>query len=616
MTATPWGDSEKLREQRLPPGPSNTPEAVATNQRGRLYGAMVASVAERGYENTRVADLVEISGVSLRSFYDLFADKQACFAGAVSAIVQASIETTLTGEAEDDWERDARRRLNEFASLIGVQPAASRMCLIEAYVAGGEAEALVERAIVRAETLVREQVAKSPRYSELPAEFSTIVVAAVLEIFRSRLLNNQVRHLSEVAEELSDLFFSFDPPTRPLRSAARSPEVRPERQEASDHAERGLRAFEALLVRQPFAAATMEQVAQEAKMSVRTLYANFAGRDELMEAAVDSAAAQVVATVMPAFRRHSNPAEGVRAALVALLMLLASRPNLAHLLLVGAREGGAPAMRRRSEGLAPLRPLLTAGLPAHRLPISLRLGSEAILDAVIGLATRRLTDSGPAALPGLASICTFVALTPVLGVEGATAAAEGKSYRRPSPKDNTLMRVDSGPVNARLTVALSLGPKTVPELAAETLFSAEEVKVQLATLEKQGFAELLDPEAAPESRHYRSTWAWIGSEEWGKRSQPEREQTSAEIGEVIQGEVEEAFEAGSFDARSERSLVRLGLWLDDPAWKELSDTIDAALSECMEIQRRATRRLQEAGDPKGGSEARVVLVSFEMPDSD
>src|SRR5215218_10044342 len=104
MTATPWGDSEKLREERLPPGPSNTPEAVAKNQRGRLFGAMVASVAERGYENTRVADLVEISGVSLRSFYDLFADKQACFAGAVSAIVQASIEMTLTGEAEEDWE--------------------------------------------------------------------------------------------------------------------------------------------------------------------------------------------------------------------------------------------------------------------------------------------------------------------------------------------------------------------------------------------------------------------------------------------------------------------------------------------------------------------------------
>ncbi|HET7416803.1 MAG TPA: TetR/AcrR family transcriptional regulator [Solirubrobacterales bacterium] len=616
MTTTPWGDSERLREERLPPGPSNTPEAVAENQRRRLYGAMVASVAERGYESTRVADLVEISGVSLRSFYDLFDDKAACLAGAVGTLVKATIGATLTGESDGDWEQDSRDRLKKFAALLSEHSAAARMCLVEAYVAGGEAEALVEQSIVRVEGLVRERLAVSKRYSDLPPEMATIAVAAIIEIFRSRLLSDQAEALPEVADELSGLLLSYEPPARPLRSAARAPETRPERLEASDHAERGLRAFEALLTRQSFNETTMEQVAQEAKMSVRTLYANFAGREELMQAAVDGASAQVVATVMPAFRRHPHPAEGVRAALATLLMLLASRPNLTHLLLLGAREGGAPALRRRSAGLAPLRPLLTAGLPAHRLPINLRLGSEALLDAVIGLATRRLTDAGAAALPGLAPICTFVALSPVLGIEGATAAAEGKSYRRPSPQAaNALMQVGTGPANTRLTVALSLGPKTVDELATETLFPPAEVEAQLAELERQGFAEPLDPEDSPD-RHYRSTWSWIGSKEWSKRGKAEREQTSAEILEVIQAEIEEAFEKGTFDSRVERSLIRIGLWLDESGWRELSGVIDASLEECLEIQRRATRRLKEAGDSASGSEARVAFISFEVPPSD
>jgi hypothetical protein len=319
---------------------------------------------------------------------------------------------------------------------------------------------------------------------------------------------------------------------------------------------------------------------------------------------------------MPAFRRHSHPAEGVRAALAALLMLLASRPNLTHLLLIGAREGGAPALRRRAAGLAPLRPLLTAGLPAHRLPISLRLGSEALLDAVLGLATRRLTDAGAAALPGLAPICTFVALTPVLGIEGATAAAEGKSYRRPSPKAaNALMQVGGGPASGRLSIALSLGPKTVEELAADTLFSPAEVEAQLAELERLGFAEILDSEDSSD-RLYRSNWAWIGSSEWSKKAKAEREQTSAEILEVIQAEVGEAFEKGTFDRRVDRSLVRIGLWLDDPGWSELSGAIDTSLAECLEIQRRATRRMKETGDPDSGTEARIVFLSFEMPPPD
>jgi AcrR family transcriptional regulator len=74
-------------------------EEVERNQRERLYGAMVASVAEKGYEASTVADLAEVSGVSSRTFYDLFADKRACVA----------------------------------------QPAAARMVLIEVYAAGPEA---------------------------------------------------------------------------------------------------------------------------------------------------------------------------------------------------------------------------------------------------------------------------------------------------------------------------------------------------------------------------------------------------------------------------------------------------------------------------------------------
>ena len=68
MVVTPWGDSDSLRERRLPPGPGRPREGVLANQRERLFGAMVASVSERGYRATAVNDLVEISGVSSRTF--------------------------------------------------------------------------------------------------------------------------------------------------------------------------------------------------------------------------------------------------------------------------------------------------------------------------------------------------------------------------------------------------------------------------------------------------------------------------------------------------------------------------------------------------------------------
>ena len=96
---TPWGDAARLREKKLRPGPG-TPRAEAEhNQRERLFGAMVAAVAEKGYEATTVADLVKLSGVSRSAFYRHYDDKQACFLAAVEAMVEPALRRIGGDEA-------------------------------------------------------------------------------------------------------------------------------------------------------------------------------------------------------------------------------------------------------------------------------------------------------------------------------------------------------------------------------------------------------------------------------------------------------------------------------------------------------------------------------------
>jgi Bacterial regulatory proteins, tetR family len=72
---TPWGSADELRERRLHPSNGMSREEVARNQRERLFGAMVAAVAEKGYEASTVADALELSGVSRSAFYEHFANK-------------------------------------------------------------------------------------------------------------------------------------------------------------------------------------------------------------------------------------------------------------------------------------------------------------------------------------------------------------------------------------------------------------------------------------------------------------------------------------------------------------------------------------------------------------
>ena len=89
MTETPWGNSEQLRAHKLAPGLRLPAEEVAHNQRRRLLAAMVASVAEHGYERTTVGDVVEMSGVSRTAFYRHFANKEDCFVAAVDGTIEA-----------------------------------------------------------------------------------------------------------------------------------------------------------------------------------------------------------------------------------------------------------------------------------------------------------------------------------------------------------------------------------------------------------------------------------------------------------------------------------------------------------------------------------------------
>ena len=62
------------------------PEVVAHNQRERLLGALVTTVAEHGYNSTTVAQIADDASVSLRSFYEQFVDKEACFRAAYEAL--------------------------------------------------------------------------------------------------------------------------------------------------------------------------------------------------------------------------------------------------------------------------------------------------------------------------------------------------------------------------------------------------------------------------------------------------------------------------------------------------------------------------------------------------
>ena len=81
------------------PGRGMPREEAERNHRERLFAAMVASVVEKGYEATRVADLVALSGISRSAFYRQFADKKECFLAAAEELIEPTVAVDGAGRA-------------------------------------------------------------------------------------------------------------------------------------------------------------------------------------------------------------------------------------------------------------------------------------------------------------------------------------------------------------------------------------------------------------------------------------------------------------------------------------------------------------------------------------
>ena len=78
---------------RLPSGRHGLPrEAVVRAQRERLIESMIAVVAEIGYTEATVADVIRGAGVSRTTFCEQFTDKEDCFVAAYGSVMDGVLE--------------------------------------------------------------------------------------------------------------------------------------------------------------------------------------------------------------------------------------------------------------------------------------------------------------------------------------------------------------------------------------------------------------------------------------------------------------------------------------------------------------------------------------------
>lgn len=182
-------------------------EVVADSQRRRLIEGMTLVAAEKGYSRTTVADVVRAAGVGKPTFYEHFADKQACLIAAYDAAI-AAMMTTAAGALSDEA-RPAERIEHGIAALlefVAENEAQARIVLIEIVGAGPEAVSHMKathRALADQYVALRENVRKTfPDYPSLTRVQGMAVVGAVTEPVSEMLITEGTQSVRNLTAEL------------------------------------------------------------------------------------------------------------------------------------------------------------------------------------------------------------------------------------------------------------------------------------------------------------------------------------------------------------------------------------------------------------------------------
>jgi AcrR family transcriptional regulator len=193
----------------LPRGRHAAPrEVVARSQRERMLVALTEAVAEKGYARVAVADVIAGAGVSRRTFYEHFANKDECFLAAYDAGVDGLLDAIEEAQAEagDDLLARARAGTSTYLQLLADNPAFARTFLIEVLGAGPAAlerrAAIHDRFAQRLASGLRGAVAGAPEPSP---ELVRACVGAIHELVTHRLLTEGAAALPALLDHLLEI---------------------------------------------------------------------------------------------------------------------------------------------------------------------------------------------------------------------------------------------------------------------------------------------------------------------------------------------------------------------------------------------------------------------------
>jgi AcrR family transcriptional regulator len=200
--------TEQATTDRLPRGPHRLSRAqVEHHQRERILAAMIAAVGTKGYGATTIGDITRRARVSRDTFYEQFANKQACFLAAYDATMRELLDQmVVAGTSQPDYVEGMRAGVRAYLKFWSERPDAARVCTLEVMAAGSEALAHRERTLLSFarlyRTVAKRARAEQPGLPNVPDVVSRVIVVAAVELTTQYIREDRVSSLPELESDV------------------------------------------------------------------------------------------------------------------------------------------------------------------------------------------------------------------------------------------------------------------------------------------------------------------------------------------------------------------------------------------------------------------------------
>jgi AcrR family transcriptional regulator len=197
------GDSRRGPSQ-LPSGRHGLlPSFVAANQRERILSAVAQATAELGYADLSVEAIIARAGVSRRTFYEHFKNKEDAFLAAYDSAVHEITRRVLRAYLQQTSALERLRAgIGAYLQFLASEPEIARMGVVEVLAAGPRALARRNDALRLFAEIIEDNIHQLVPSCRQPALTAQTIVGGIYEVVFSRILAGRTGELPSMVDDL------------------------------------------------------------------------------------------------------------------------------------------------------------------------------------------------------------------------------------------------------------------------------------------------------------------------------------------------------------------------------------------------------------------------------